>query len=102
MTAIKPRTFRTSDELWQQVLETTERRGETASGVIVAALTRYVRRHAGKEPVEQSTHTHGPDPDDEQCGYVFPSLARCQRVAGHRGECNPIPWRHTDPKDGTR
>jgi hypothetical protein len=35
------------------------------------------------------------DEDDEQCARIFPSGARCQRVASHPGECNPVPWEHS-------
>lgn len=39
-------------------------------------------------------HTHGPDLDDEQCPARIDG-ERCQRIAGHRGEHNPIPWTPT-------
>lgn len=49
MPTTPPRTFRPDPLLWKAVRETTARRGETASAVIVEALERYVHRHAIKQ-----------------------------------------------------
>lgn len=44
------RAFRIPDELWADAAATAARRGETLTGVVVAALRRYVARNREHDP----------------------------------------------------